>query len=182
MTAFEEYGEFLAGIVETIDGLAHLPGTSVHCTLGCAQCCVPLTLLPIEACSLLSGTNGWGEYPGAVEGRCPLLTPDLLCRAYPVRPLICRVRGFPVGYLDSEGNQSRDACSQNHFPGSLGDVRPIRLDFLNATLYRINVKFCRENGIPPRRISILDLYRSTDSWLRLSEELTAPVFELSASL
>jgi hypothetical protein len=171
MTPLEEYAELLGEVEETFKRLSGLADQALACTKGCARCCVPFTVLPIEACRLLSAAS-WDDDEPASSESCPLLTRDGLCRCYKVRPLICRARGLPVRFIDAEGRSWKESCAANAFPMGLGDGCAVDLQLWNAKLYGINLRFCRQSGIPQQRISLLAL--------RPSSELPPALYALSA--
>jgi hypothetical protein len=159
MTLLEEYGQLLEEVECAIKKICHLPNASVGCAAGCAECCTSPSLLPLEAMVLLESC---GELPVPAKGRpdrCPLLTEDRLCAAYPARPLVCRVRGFPVDSVDEDGLPLRENCAKNSFPQDLGEFGAMHLAEWNARLYGITARFCALTGIPLYRMKIQDVYR-----------------------
>jgi hypothetical protein len=162
MTAHEEYLGLLAEVDEKTARLSGLPGVSLGCAASCAQCCLPFSLLAVEANSLLLHADSWRARAVQHPARCPLLTAEGLCSVYEVRPLICRFRGFPVDFMDPEGNPLRESCENNIFPSDLGGEGAIRLELWNTRLYRINVHFCTESGSARARVWIRDVVRSAD--------------------
>jgi hypothetical protein len=182
MTPIQEYGRLLHEVEGALSRLTRLADVPLRCSRGCAQCCTPITILPIEAYAILGASAGRGEGAAFEEGRCPLLTPELLCGVYEARPLICRVRGFPVFFLDAEGKPSREACGCTSFPTAPAEGSAVHLDLWNARLYHINVRFCMESGIELGRIPIADFSRLAGLWLRLSEESMRAAYPLPVSL
>ncbi len=160
MTPLEEYRRLIRELDEELSGFRHMPGAMMHCAPGCAQCCSQLALLPIEAQALLAASNGWTPSSAPDSGRCPLLTEDTRCRFYDSRPLVCRVRGLPVFFIDQDGVPSRDFCANNRFPSAepAEESGAVHLELWNARLYRLNQGFCAEAGIPPHRIRMNDLF------------------------
>ena len=157
MTPREEYGELIDEVERVIGGLSHLPNASVGCQPGCAECCVPPTLLPLEAAVIRDAGAAHRAREGS-EDRCPLLTADRLCAVYAARPLVCRVRGYPVDCVDEDGMPMRENCAKNRFPLDLGESGAMNLEEWNARLYRISVRFCAQEAVPLRRMRILDAY------------------------
>jgi hypothetical protein len=157
MTPLNEYGELIDEVERVIGSLSHLPTASIGCSPGCAECCIPPTLLPLEA-SVIKDAGAAPRSPEGHSDRCPMLTADRLCAIYPARPLVCRVRGFPVDCVDEDGMPVRENCAKNRFPMDLGEFGAMRLEEWNARLYRISARFCAQEGIPLRRMRILDAY------------------------
>jgi hypothetical protein len=184
MTSLEEYGQLVEEIDDSLAQFSNLPDALVRCAPGCSQCCNALAVLPIEARSLLAFAHGWSPPVSSDSGRCPLLTKDRRCALYDARPVICRVRGLPVYYLDSDGTPSREVCVKNRFPSDPAMEQPggVHLELWNARLYRINLRFCAETGIPQRRISMKDLVESAGSRVAPANAELAWVYAFSATL
>jgi hypothetical protein len=163
MTALKEYQSLLEEVDSQTGRISRIPGVSIRCAASCAQCCVPFSILPIEAHALLACGNARRTRAGSIPGRCPLLTAENLCSVYEARPLVCRVRGFPVYYINSEGEPAMESCPNNLFPPETGAVGAVHLELWNALLYRINLRFCMERGLPRGRILIGDVSRAAFS-------------------
>jgi hypothetical protein len=181
MTAFEEYVELLEEVEQTIGRISRVTGTPLACEKGCARCCAPFTVLPIEAGRLLSAASWDEEEEPPAPDRCPLLTRERLCRRYEVRPLICRVRGLPVRFIDEKGRRPGETCALSPIPADLDEGDAMDLGLWNARLYRINHNFCEQLGIPSKRIPIRGLRKAVRSWFTLPEKLSS-AYALSAPL
>jgi Fe-S-cluster containining protein len=149
------------------EALLHSGISLSPCRQGCFDCCRPLSLLPIEAyaiaCSLSASLPPPCAHQDPVE-LCPFLQEDFLCLIYEARPVLCRTRGFPVSYLNGDGEWETEVCPRRGnagrfietaagSPGELG----IRLEAWNAWLFQLNEKFCLEGGLAPDRISMTEL-------------------------
>ncbi len=178
MTALEEYAELLEEIEQTIRRISRATGTPLACEKGCARCCAPFTVLPIEAGRLFSAASWDEEEEPPAPDRCPLLTRERLCRCYEVRPLICRVRGLPVRFIDEKGKRTGETCALSPIPADLDEGDAMDLDLWNARLYGINLRFCGQLGLPPQRIPIRGLRMAIRSWFTLPENLSS-VYALS---
>ncbi len=158
MSPLEEYGELLEEVESVTRRLASLPTASVGCAPGCAECCAPPTLLPLEAMVIRKNcTDTDGRRSASSGGMCPLLTADRKCAAYSARPLVCRVKGFPVVSMDEDGFPLRENCPKNRFPPELGENAAMHLESWNARLFGISARFCALSGIPLQRRSIQDV-------------------------
>ncbi len=151
----------------------------MSCEKGCARCCAPFTVLPIEAGRLFSAVSWDDEEEPPASDRCPLLTRERLCRRYEVRPLICRVRGLPVRFIDEKGRRPGETCALSPIPANLDESDAMDLGLWNARLYGINRNFCEQLGLPSQRIQIRGLRTAVRSWFTLPEELRF-VYALSA--
>jgi hypothetical protein len=160
MTSLDEYRQLIRELDAELSRFRHMPGALMHCAPGCAQCCAPLAVFPIEAQALLAAAGGWS--PATDQDRCPLLTEDKRCRLYESRPLVCRVRGLPVFFIDQDGVPSRDFCANNRFPSAepAGESEAVHLELWNARLYRLNQRFCADAGISAHRIHMNNLFRA----------------------
>jgi hypothetical protein len=156
MSLFSDYRKLLSDLDRTLAATSAFGNTS-QCPQGCASCCGAFSLLPIEA-GLIASEGGAATSASDAE-HCPFLTAERLCSAYSVRPMICRVRGFPIFCLDAEGRPSFEVCRNSISAPGYAASTALRLDQWNARLYRINARFCQETGIPPHRLAVHDLHR-----------------------
>jgi len=129
---------------------------SLNCKPGCDSCCVPFSLLPLEAAIASEALAGTDVGASATPERCALLL-DGLCSIYSARPIICRTQGLPIAYLDESGeNLEVSACPLNFaddYSFCLADL--LLLDQFNSRLIELNLSYCRSNGLEPtKRIPI----------------------------
>jgi Putative zinc- or iron-chelating domain len=135
-------------------------GTARSCPVGCSDCCLPFTLLPLEAHAILSQSElPRQEREGAVEGHgsCAFLSPAGVCAIYDARPFICRTRGYPVLHLNCDGEWESDGCAKRGFLVSGSKPVGLALETWNARLFRLNEDFCAWRGLSPSRLRIADL-------------------------
>jgi uncharacterized protein len=147
-----------AGRIEASIGAAGRPG--VPCRPGCAECCLPLTVFPIEAAAILDGRDLLAVEPADQAGAgqaCAFLRPDRSCAIYPARPFLCRTRGIPVLHLNEDGEWERGSCVRRGFGALAGAGPGLRLEEWNARLFRLNLAYCAERGIPPGRTRLSTL-------------------------
>ena len=163
MEGLQRYHEFLQDIDEEFArieaALARSGASGTPCRQGCSECCRPMTVLPLEACAILTeaGAIACNDHGTDPEGACAFLALERTCRIYAVRPFLCRTRGFPVLYMNGDGDRQSAACEKRGFPLLSADSPGIRLELWNARLFRLNDAFCRERGIHPARIRLADL-------------------------
>ena len=141
-------------LIEEVEHLAAPIAERLHehlrCAPGCASCCRPFSLSPLEAAliaeHLKSEPDTACASPG--PGNCRFLARDL-CTAYQNRPLICRTQGLPIGYIDEMNEQIEvSACPLNFpddHPFTLEDL--LLLDPVNARLGELNRRYCEKTGI-----------------------------------
>jgi uncharacterized protein len=147
-----DYHLLLSQLEEELDRIGR-----TACQAGCSDCCRPLTVLPLEAAAIVDarGQSLGADGPARSGGeRCPLLTSDLSCGIYPARPFVCRIRGFPIAYLNDEGAWARDICAFSGFESGQATPQGLRMDIWNARLFRLNEAFCARNGLDARRLSL----------------------------
>jgi hypothetical protein len=179
MPGLREYRRFLDDLEGELSRLETLiSGTGMSgspCRPGCSACCLPLTLLPLEAYAIMSEC----DHPGAdtraprdahpvlpcAAGRpdagdcpdCAFLTPDRTCAIYPSRPFLCRTRGFPILHLNEDGEWELDSCAARGFPMPVKGTVGLRLESWNVRLYHLNEAFCVEQGLASCRVHMTDL-------------------------
>jgi uncharacterized protein len=171
MTAVELYRELRRKTDMRAKELEMLHGSHLTCRRGCSQCCVNLTVFPVEFHAILEELR---HLVPAVEmqlyskATCALLAQGL-CTIYASRPMICRTHGLPVAFLNMEGEEpemSVSFCPLNFIDAdedllSFGESNVIDIDELNMELYRANLQFLQEHpelGFEPSdRIDLREL-------------------------
>jgi uncharacterized protein len=133
---------------------------NIQCRKGCAECCSLETISPLEAQVISDylekspaskGDNtsnsfsDTGKASPKKPSKCVFLKDDA-CMIYPVRPVICRTQGLPMGFSESP---SIDACPLNftNQPVSSIDKKYV-LDAgkIAENLMRLNLAYCMANG------------------------------------
>jgi len=84
--------------------------SNMACKKGCDQCCLNFDVFPIEFEAIKQQVQA--EYPEVLERsvpdeeteKCVFLT-NHQCSFYDARPIICRTHGFPLLYMNEEGDQ-----------------------------------------------------------------------------
>lgn len=133
----------------------------IACRPGCASCCVGgLTMVMVEAVALgqFLGVHPErvylqaGQPPLQEEGGCALLDEDGRCRAYGVRPLICRTQGMPLLYPDRDGIST---CELNFVGLEPHGSAIFDMENLETALFAANLDYCRKVGLhPTSRVAI----------------------------
>ena len=161
------YGDLLATVDRTLNGIRHRYSAHIACRKGCACGCRNLTIFPIEALSL---TGAVQDLPAGAAARirkraaaaslwdCPLLE-NRACSLYPFRPLICRTHGFPLQTIYNE-RLSIGYCRHNFKNmSSIPDDAVVDLDKINGALRTINASAVNEMASVlqmPERLSIAE--------------------------
>jgi hypothetical protein len=130
---------------------------------GCHACCGPLSLLPLEAYSLLA--TGLPDDLAPAAAACPLLD-DGRCKAREARPFACRTRGLAVLHLDAEGDWSTEACRLAGRDGRGRDAI-VPLAEWAALLFRLDREFRGIVGLRAGRIGLAELCRAPDRYRTL---------------
>jgi Fe-S-cluster containining protein len=153
-----DYRQFLldlqAELYRIEDLLSQSGSSGTPCRQGCSDCCLPITVLPIEAHAIvgaISRPRHHGDTTAAGLGACGFLLEDRRCEIYTSRPFLCRTRGFPILHLNGEGEWERDACARRSFPDEPPGSPGLRLETWNARLFHLNEAFCAALGISPAR-------------------------------
>ncbi|MGV1100197.1 YkgJ family cysteine cluster protein [Thiovibrio sp. JS02] len=169
MTPAQEYQQLLAELAQKTRALAALLADTLQCRPGCASCCIPFAVLPIEAAAMRAALTALPmdrkdriySQSKTESTHCPLLV-DQLCAIYGARPIICRTQGLALAYVDEE----RQAIEISACPVNFGDDFAFReehllfMDRINARLFALNVEYCRAEGLPAdKRVAIPDIAR-----------------------
>jgi Fe-S-cluster containining protein len=103
MNPIERYLDLVRRIDEDTQRLTALHGGDITCSPGCTDCCVDITVFPVEFYAIRLAMTRAGVQLGTdafdPAAACGFLQ-DGLCRIYPFRPIICRTHGLPILYLD----------------------------------------------------------------------------------
>jgi len=163
-----KYRVFLHDVRIELDRIERLTasGSSRGCLPGCADCCSPITVLPVEAYAVVTHaeSEGWGRIGGTPNSdACAFLSEEHVCAIYQARPFLCRTRGYPILHLNGDGEWERDACKKRGFVPDAGEPVGLSLETWNARLFRLNEEFCAKRGISPGRIRLRDLLPSQNA-------------------
>jgi len=99
--SLQAYKDFILEIDARCAQLVKEHSPHLSCRRGCSECCTDISVLPVEAFSLVLGlrTASRSELSTQdIENRCSFLTNEGACSIYPLRPLICRTHGLPLLY------------------------------------------------------------------------------------
>jgi Fe-S-cluster containining protein len=137
--------------------------SQMQCRAGCRDCCMNLSLLPVEWFSIKMMLAEAGLFPEFRTDRsCGFLDEYGLCRIYFCRPLICRTHGLPLYYWGDEGPLV-NFCELNfteyrkgHRKFKIRDL--LDMERLNRKLTKANARHIRETGYSgPLRMEMKEL-------------------------
>ncbi|MFV0437387.1 MAG: YkgJ family cysteine cluster protein [Desulfopila sp.] len=143
-------------LVHDIDGQMHTLMQKrftdvLHCQPGCADCCIPFSVFPLEAAILADALQNLQLPQTEDVGHCIFLSTGL-CQVYEARPIICRTQGLPLGYVDESSEAIEvSACPLNfseEYPLGFADL--LLMDRFNGRLARLNRRYCKETGFMER--------------------------------
>lgn len=151
--AIEEYRRLRDEVDRKASDLMEVHRDRLCCKALCHDCCVNLTVWPVEFFSMVEELKAakWPR-PQFDEGAsCGFLKAGL-CQIYPYRPIICRTHGLPMVYMHDEDRPDEYAVSfcEKNFVGV--DVETFvftpdntfHLDELNSELALINLRYLEE--------------------------------------
>lgn len=142
----DEYASLVAEVDLLVDTLAGRLLEHIRCAPGCSSCCRTFSVCPLERSLLAMFSRPLLQPCGGSQ--CQLLVDDR-CSVYPLRPLICRTQGVPIGYVDDVLEQIEvSACSLNFAEShSFTADDLLFLDPFNSRLAELNRRYCLENGL-----------------------------------
>jgi len=159
-SALEKYRQLRQQTDARVAALNELHEEYLTCRAGCYECCVDLSVFPVEYYAILEDLrrNGLTKLTFDEHQECGFLR-EGLCALYPYRPLICRTHGLPIAFLDGD---FAEEISVSFCPKNFADEDPQWLEFgpentldleaLNAELFSINLAYLQEhldNGWEP---------------------------------
>ena len=155
----QAYAALIIELDEHISQLTTNLVNQLHCTAGCASCCMAFSLLPLEA-AILQGVLRQRSLVGSASPATCALLHDQLCQVYSARPIICRTQGLPLAYVDVEAGTIEVSACQLNFADDFAFSEEVLLfmDHYNERLATLNHHYCRSHDLPlNKRIPIADL-------------------------
>ena len=129
---------------------------NLACEKGCCECCMNLTVFPVEFFSIVEEIKqaGWPKPTFNQNLSCGFLNDEGLCAIYPFRPIICRTHGLPIVFLNDEiepAEYSVSFCPKSFLDADLDNFEfnednTMPIDQLNNRLFTINVEFVNESN------------------------------------
>lgn len=117
--ALAELSRFHAETDQRVRSLARRHAGRLKCARGCSSCCIDgLSVFEVEAERIRrEAATALAASPPRGPGACALLSEDGACRAYAVRPYVCRTQGLPLRWMGTspagELVEMRDICPLN---------------------------------------------------------------------
>lgn len=140
------------------------------CREKCINCCVNLTVLPVEFFAIKDELNDLiGQLKFDTTASCGFLAAGL-CSIYHVRPLICRTHGLAIAFLNDSleyPEYSVSFCPMNFASQGAEDLQfsaenVLNIDDMNEELFEINLDFVNALGRPDitayARMNLSDLF------------------------
>lgn len=155
MSGVDQYRELRRETDTRTGALETLHCQHLTCKPGCHQCCVNLTVFPVEFHAILEDLCKLVPLPvlqGNPQASCAFLKQGL-CSIYACRPMICRTHGLPVAFLNMDGEAPEmnvSFCPLNFVDAdedelSFGPDNSLDIDDLNMKLYEVNLQFLQEH-------------------------------------
>ncbi|MFI4913290.1 MAG: YkgJ family cysteine cluster protein [Sedimentisphaeraceae bacterium JB056] len=124
------------------------------CRRGCSDCCVNLSVFPVEFYSIL-------DYVGrekialefSHERACGFLDQHGACSIYSYRPIICRTHGLPIVFHEEQNGEmvgNVSFCELNFKDIDetfiFDKFNTLNIDSLNDELFAVNLEFIKNNS------------------------------------
>lgn len=170
MAAIQQYRELRNQVDQISEKLTLIHSEQMACQKGCCQCCMDLSVWPVEFYSIVEEMKvaNWPKPRLNHAKECCFLGEKGECKIYPFRPLICRTHGLPLVYWHDDTEPPGYGvmfCQKNFINAGDLDFGPdntLNMDTINEKLARINLDFLRErkdlNIRPASRIELSDLF------------------------
>lgn len=152
-TATDSYRNFRRRTAQACQQLEHLHACHLVCKAGCHDCCVNLTVFPVEYYAILEDLRSAAikELTLDDQATCAFLKTGL-CQIYDLRPTICRTHGLPVAFVNDDPDDPAmnvSFCPLNFTQAkdedlAFGPESTLELDSLNMELYELNLAFLDE--------------------------------------
>lgn len=135
--------------------LERMHGQHIECKRGCCECCINLSVWPVEFYSILDELQRDNDRKVAFTeaASCGFLCKEE-CILYPYRPIICRTHGLPLVYWHEEIDPPGYGvmfCRKN-FTGSddipFNSENTVCMDEINTRLARLNLEFISQLDAP----------------------------------
>ena len=169
LQCIQKYRNLRNEIDQEIERLEKLHSKHIVCQKKCFDCCVNLSVFPVEFYSIV---DELGQSDSNIvfdnDLSCGYLS-NGLCSIYPVRPIICRTHGIAIAFLNDEFDPpeySVSFCPKNFATQEAQSVEfnsdnILNIDIINDRLFEINQEFVGFLDIPDitpfSRVSLSDI-------------------------
>ena len=151
--AIGQYRQLRDEVDQLSDELSEMHTDKMQCDKGCCDCCMNLSVCPVEFYSILDQMKAanWPKPALNDDKECGFLDEQGNCQIYSFRAIICRTHGLPLVYWHEETDPPGWGvmfCEQNFTKADEIDFGPdttLNMDEVNERLARINVAFLEES-------------------------------------
>ncbi len=154
----QKYRQLRADVDRQSDALYAIHAHHIRCRQQCTDCCMNLTVWPVEFFAIVEDVRAAGIRPVFDEAASCGFLKDGLCQIYSFRPIICRTHGLPLVYLDDRDDEPSHCVifCQKNFTASqadaikFGPANTLDMDQVNQSLARLHTAYL-ESGAPAGR-------------------------------
>lgn len=144
---FAKYYQLRKRIDKISKSLCKVHKQQITCKKGCHECCMAITVFPVEFYAIQAEINllGLQQLPYIQEDiECRYLV-DHSCAIYPFRPVICRTHGLPLLQMSLDDDEYELSCCVLNFNDfdfdDFDEQNTFPMDRINSQLYAINKEF-----------------------------------------
>lgn len=150
----KKYLDLRSEIEVQTDALWNQHHQNMSCKKGCDQCCLNFSVFPIEFDAIQQQVQQ--EYPEVLnrslpepsDDKCVFLS-DHQCTIYNARPIICRTHGFPLLYMNEDGDQWELSHCELNFTNVednyFNEENTWPQDTINSKLFMLNKAYIENN-------------------------------------
>ena len=149
-----KYRQLRADVDRQVDSLYAIHAQHIRCRQQCTDCCMNLTVWPVEFFAIVEDVRAAGIRPVFDEAALCGFLKDDLCQIYSFRPIICRTHGLPLVYLDDRGDEPRHCvifCQKNFTAPEadaieFGPDNTLDMEEANQSLARLHTAYLESGG------------------------------------
>lgn len=148
----QKYRQLREEVDQKTAQLEEMHADHILCQKGCCDCCMNLTVWPVEFYSILREMQeqNWPVPALHPAAGCVYLE-EGVCQIYPFRPLICRTHGLPLVYWHDDTDPPGYGiifCQRNfirHEEIAFTAENTLNMDEVNEQLAAANIAFIEQN-------------------------------------
>lgn len=142
---FEKYRGLIEEISKLTESLSNAHKNHMKCKNGCDLCCIDFSIFPVEFYYILNHLKNerLDSADHLREDVCVFLK-NHSCTIYQFRPIMCRTQGFPLVYVNDDGEAELSACHLNFTDFDYNDFtleNTFPQDKYNSKLFMLNKEF-----------------------------------------